>query len=73
MRRLRAQTVRDLLDKRIKQEGLAALSPHDLRRSFIFELLQAGTDLSVVQQLTGHTLTQKLGAPLRCKIFNTQK
>jgi integrase/recombinase XerD len=53
-RRLSVQTVRDLLDKRVKQAGLQALSPHDLRRSFISELLEAGADLSVVQQLAGH-------------------
>jgi site-specific recombinase XerD len=53
-RRLSAQTVRDLLDKRVKQAGLQSLSPHDLRRSFISELLEAGADLSVVQQLAGH-------------------
>lgn len=53
-KRLSAQTVRDLLDKRVKQAGLQALSPHDLRRSFISELLEAGADLSVVQQLAGH-------------------
>lgn len=53
-RRLSAQTVRDLLGKRVKQAGLQALSPHDLRRSFISELLEAGADLSVVQQLAGH-------------------
>jgi len=53
-RRLCAQTVRDLLDKRVKQAGLQSLSPHDLRRTFISELLEAGADLSVVQQLAGH-------------------
>lgn len=53
-RRLCAQTVRDLLDRRVKQAGLESLSPHDLRRTFISELLEAGADLSVVQQLAGH-------------------
>lgn len=31
-----------------------ALATHDLRRSFVSELLEVGADLSVVQQLTGH-------------------
>lgn len=37
-----------------KRAGVADLTPHDLRRTFVTNLLEAGADLSVVKELAGH-------------------
>lgn len=54
LRRPTAQTVFDVLRRRGVEAGLADFSPHDMRRSFVSELLDRGADISTVQKLAGH-------------------
>jgi site-specific recombinase XerD len=48
------QAIRLILQRRASQAGVAELSPHDLRRTCITELLDAGADVVSVQRLAGH-------------------
>ena len=54
LRALRAQSVYDMLRRRALQAGVPPFSPHDLRRTFAGDLLDAGADISTVQKLLGH-------------------
>jgi integrase/recombinase XerD len=53
-RRLTDQAIALMLTRRAQQAGVAALSPHDLRRTSITQLLDAGADIATVQKLAGH-------------------
>jgi integrase len=43
------------IDKRRTEAGVQPFTPHDLRRTYIGDLLDAGADLATVQRLAGHS------------------
>ena len=51
-----AQSVFTSLARLARRAGVTALSPHDLRRTYVSDLLDAGADLSTVQRLAGHAM-----------------
>ena len=52
--RFTPQGIALVVKKRAAEAGVDTFSCHDLRRTFITDLLSAGADLSVVQKLAGH-------------------
>ena len=53
-RTLTGEAIRQILSRRALAAGVATVSPHDLRRTYAGDLLDAGADLPAVQQLMGH-------------------
>jgi len=58
LRRMTPQAILYLLRRRAERAGVAAFSPHDLRRTFISDLLDAGADIATVRGLAGHANIQ---------------
>lgn len=49
------QAIADILARRGEYAGVGHFTPHDVRRTFIGDLLDAGVDLATTQQLVGHS------------------
>lgn len=58
IRRMYPEAIFNMLAKRAAQAGVKNLSPHDFRRTFVSDLLDAGADIATVQKLAGHANVQ---------------
>ena len=54
VRKMSDQAIYAILQTRAKKAKVRPFSPHDLRRSCVSDLLDAGVDISIVQQFVGH-------------------
>ncbi len=54
LRQMTPQAVLLIVQKRAEQAGVESFSPHDFRRTFCSDLLDAGVDIVTVQKLAGH-------------------
>ena len=53
-KRMTAQAIYHIFSERAAQAGVSEFSPHDLRRTFAGDLLDAGADIVTVQKMMGH-------------------
>ena len=47
-----------MLARRAEAAGVAKFSPHDMRRSYVNDLLAAGVDIATVAKMAGHANIQ---------------
>lgn len=53
-RRMSAQSVYDMLQKRAAEARVKDFSPHDFRRTFVGDMLDRGVDIATVANIAGH-------------------
>ena len=49
------KTIYTMLAKRATEAGVKSFSPHDMRRTFVSDLLDAGADITTVSKMAGHS------------------
>jgi len=54
-RKISSQSIYGIIRYRAEQAKIAPCRPHDLRRTFVTHLLEAGIDINTARQLAGHT------------------
>jgi integrase/recombinase XerD len=57
LRTITAQSIYEMLKKRAVQAGVSNFSPHDFRRTFVGDLLDAGVDIATIANIAGHAST----------------
>ena len=55
---LTAQAIYNMLIKRATEAEVKSFSPHDLRRTFVSDLLDKGADIATVSKMAGHANVQ---------------
>jgi integrase len=50
-----SQSIYDMLKRRSKEAGVSDFSPHDLRRTFVGDMLDSGVDIATVADIAGHS------------------
>jgi site-specific recombinase XerD len=53
-----SQSIYNMVAKRAQEAGIKNFSPHDVRRTFIAHLLDAGADIATVSKMAGHANVQ---------------
>ena len=54
-KRITTQAIYYLLKSRAKRAGVENFSPHDITRTFVSDLLEAGVDIATVARMAGHS------------------